>query len=693
MYILLFVGRYMKQLSTVLFICIGLVSSALVAEAAAKKDFYELLEVIYSQWEEDVVYEVLQGRLWEYYNDPLALNGASREDLRLLCILTDDQLDQLFKHIAKNGPLISSYELQAILGFDLATIQLLLPFVSIEVGSDNYHSRALWHKGLEARNSYGLMRYERTLENKRGYQHGKNQNKVPYTGSPNKLFTRLSIKHLSGWELGLSARKGAGEAWTWDPATQRYGLAPWRFYWLVRDKKRIKTLVVGDYAVGYGQGVVINAGFSIDKSSETIKVIRTNNLGIRPHTSVATTALRGMAVTWQWHPIALTMYYSNVDLDGQVRTHTSLGSQYVRSVSRNGYYRTQSEIAKKGQVNEQVIGSTLVYKGPTRGAELGINVLYSHYSLPIYPDTKHGNPLRFSGQHHANRSLFYRYLWQNFHFFGEGALSRDGGKAAVIGAVASLSGYADATVLWRYYGQNFNSPYGKSFRENSSSNSNERGIYLGARVKPWHRLHLDAYYDYFYFPWCLGKPRTGHSWLAKATYQPTTTSLVSLQYKTAIKPHRVAKTKNTTVGTRQNYQLCWQYALSKAINLKSEVQCSSYQQLGAPTWGYAAAQNVAYRIRKFQLKGRVAWFSAKETSNRLYFYEPNVLYTGFKFRPYQGRGMHYRLLVCYQPTAAFRLELKYALTYRMDQDKIGSGQETIRGNAQNGVTLQAIFKF
>ena len=683
----------MKQLSTVLFICIGLVSSALVAEAAAKKDFYELLEVIYSQWEEDVVYEVLQGRLWEYYNDPLALNGASREDLRLLCILTDDQLDQLFKHIAKNGPLISSYELQAILGFDLATIQLLLPFVSIEVGSDNYHSRALWHKGLEARNSYGLMRYERTLENKRGYQHGKNQNKVPYTGSPNKLFTRLSIKHLSGWELGLSARKGAGEAWTWDPATQRYGLAPWRFYWLVRDKKRIKTLVVGDYAVGYGQGVVINAGFSIDKSSETIKVIRTNNLGIRPHTSVATTALRGMAVTWQWHPIALTMYYSNVDLDGQVRTHTSLGSQYVRSVSRNGYYRTQSEIAKKGQVNEQVIGSTLVYKGPTRGAELGINVLYSHYSLPIYPDTKHGNPLRFSGQHHANRSLFYRYLWQNFHFFGEGALSRDGGKAAVIGAVASLSGYADATVLWRYYGQNFNSPYGKSFRENSSSNSNERGIYLGARVKPWHRLHLDAYYDYFYFPWCLGKPRTGHSWLAKATYQPTTTSLVSLQYKTAIKPHRVAKTKNTTVGTRQNYQLCWQYALSKAINLKSEVQCSSYQQLGAPTWGYAAAQNVAYRIRKFQLKGRVAWFSAKETSNRLYFYEPNVLYTGFKFRPYQGRGMHYRLLVCYQPTAAFRLELKYALTYRMDQDRIGSGQETIRGNAQNGVTLQAIFKF
>lgn len=681
----------MKQLSTVLLICIGLVGSALVAEAAEKKDFYELLEAIYSRWEEDVVCEVLQERLWEYYNDPLALNAASREDLRLLCILTDDQLDQLFKHITKNGPLISIYELQAISGFDLATIQLLLPFVSVETVSYNYCSHSLWGKGLEARNSYGLMRYEHTLESKRGYQHDRKQNKVPHAGSPNKFFTRLSIKHLSGWELGLSARKGAGEALIWDPATQHCGLAPWRFYWLVRDKKRIKTLVVGDYAVGYGQGVVINAGFSIDKSSETIKVIRTNNLGIRPHTSVATTAFRGMAITWKWHPIALTTYYSNVDLDGKVKKNTSLGSQYVRSVSRNGYYRTQSEIAKKGQVNEQVIGSTLVYKGSTPGAEIGINVLYSHYSLPIYPDTQHGNPLRFRGQHHANGSLFYRYLWQNFHFFGEGALARNGGKAAVIGAVASLSRYADATVLWRHYGQNFNSPYGKSFRENSSSNSNERGIYLGARVKPWHYLHLDAYYDFFYFPWYLGKPRAGCSWLAKVTYQLTRTSLVSLQYKTAIKPHRVAKTKKTTVGTRQHYKLCWQYALSKAISLKSEVRCSSYQQLGV--WGYAAAQNVAYRTRKLQLKGRVVWFNAKETSNKLYFYEPNVLHTGFNFRPYQGRGMHYCLLVCYQPTAAFRLELNYALTYRKDKNTIGSSQETIRRNAQNNVTLQAIFKF
>jgi hypothetical protein len=671
-----------------LLLVMGLLGNALAAE---KQDFDELLEAIYNQTEADVTYETLQERLWEYYNDPLALNEASRENLQLLCILTDEQLDQLFKHLAKNGPFISIYELQAISGLDLATIQLLIPFVSIVEVSDNYRSRSLWSKGLETRSSYGLMRYERTVESKNGYQHNKKKNRKPYVGSPDKLFTRLSIKHPNGWGLGLSARKGSGEALAWDPSTQRYGWALWRFHWLLRDKKSIKTLVVGDYAVGYGQGLILNAGFSIDKSSETIKVIRTNNLGIRPHTSVATAAFRGVAATWRWHPLELTTYYSNIDLDGKVVENAALG-RYIRNVSRNGYYRTQSEIAKKGQVNEQVIGSTLVYNAPNRNAELGINILYSYYSLPIYPDTKRSNPLCFRGQHHANGSIFYRYCWQNFHCFGEGALSNNKGKAVIVGVVASLSRYADATVLWRHYGQNFHSPYGKAFRENSSSNSNEKGIYIGTRINPLRHLYLNAYYDHFLFPWYFGKPCTGHSWLAKASYQLTKTSLVYLQYKTTTKPRRIAKENNTTVGTQQNYKLHWQYTLNKAIILKSEVQCSCYQQLDASTWGYAMVQSVAYNIRKLQLKGRVAWFSTKG-NKKLYSYEPNVLHTGFNFCPYHGRGMRYCFLVCYQPIATFQLALKYALTHRKDGDNISSGQEATKGSIKNDVALQAIFKF
>jgi hypothetical protein len=66
-----------------LLLVMGLLGNALAAE---KQDFDELLEAIYNQTEADVTYETLQERLWEYYNDPLALNEASRENLQLLCI-------------------------------------------------------------------------------------------------------------------------------------------------------------------------------------------------------------------------------------------------------------------------------------------------------------------------------------------------------------------------------------------------------------------------------------------------------------------------------------------------------------------------------------------------------------------------------------------------------------------------------
>ncbi|MCU0318240.1 MAG: hypothetical protein MUC61_02760 [Amoebophilaceae bacterium] len=432
----------------------------------------------------------------------------------------------------------------------------------------------------------------------------------------------------------------------------------------------------------------------MNKSSETIKVIRTNNLGIRPHTSVSITALKGLAATWQWQSIELTTYYSNVNLDGKVEYNACSGKYYVSSVSRHGYYRTQRDIAKKGKVNEQVIGSTLVYQHPTKSAELGINMLYSHYSVPIHPKiSRRNNPLRFRGQHHANGSVFYRYLWQNFHFLGEGALSQDGGKAALMGVVASLSRYADVTVLGRYYGQSFHSPYGKAFRENSTSNSNESGVYLGTRISPLHCLCLDAYHDYFYFPWCFGQSRAGHSWLVRASYQPTRTSLIYLQYKTTTKPRGAAKTKEVTVGTRQNYKLLWQYTLGQTISLKSEVQYSSYQQMGVSGWGYAAAQNIAYKVRSFQITGHVVWFHVEGANNVLYTYEPNFPHTGFNFRPHRGIGACYGVLVYYRPTASFRLALKYSLTHHKNQNTMSSVQKTSQGSKKNDIALQATLKF
>ena len=59
-------------------------------------------------------------------------NKTSKEELRELYFLNAYQIDKLLVHIEKNGKLLSYLELQTIAGFDVQTIQNLLPFITIK---------------------------------------------------------------------------------------------------------------------------------------------------------------------------------------------------------------------------------------------------------------------------------------------------------------------------------------------------------------------------------------------------------------------------------------------------------------------------------------------------------------------------------------------------------------------------------
>jgi len=132
--------------------------------AKEEPDFATSLDTIYEKQIGQVSYETLTENLWDFYQHPVDLNSTSREELKQLHILSEEQLDNFFIHLHKNGPLVSIYELQAIPGLDLATIELLLPFVKVE---ETYPQQT---EGLQAflgkRLTYGywLSRYERILE-------------------------------------------------------------------------------------------------------------------------------------------------------------------------------------------------------------------------------------------------------------------------------------------------------------------------------------------------------------------------------------------------------------------------------------------------------------------------------------------------------------------------------------------------
>lgn len=683
-------------------VCFLWMSLCAITFAQEKRDFVTALHAIYNHKQGKISYESLTDHLWDFYQQPIDLNHTSYEELKQLYILSDQQINSLLGHLQKNSALISIYELQAIPLFDLATIKLLLPFVGVE---EVYPSQ--WQGLISSfqRPKYGswLSRYERTLETPQGYTFHPKTGTKPYQGSPDKVVTRLTWKHPNGWAFGIKARKYPGEAFTWDPATSRYGFDRGAAYVSLENKKYLKRLVLGNYQIGYGQGLVVHAGFSMNKSGAAIPIMRTSNIGIKPHQSVSTYGFMGIAATGVWKSWEQSVYYAYNNLDGKIYQDQKDGNLYIEALQRSGSHRTIQEIAKKGQVNEQVIGSSLIYKPKNQQAEVGINGVYSWYAIPFRKQYKR-LPGQFEGKDNWNLGLFYRYLWHNLHFFGEGAFSTSGGKAGLAGVVASISAYIDLALLVRHYDANFHSFYGDAFREAAKGNYNEQGIYIGISIQPTRKWRINAYYDYFYFPKPTAKvaiPTSGYDWLVKTMYLCSRTKLLLAQYKEKQKIKTIPSSKNPAglpsntlilPSKQRKYKVQYRQQWNKHFSLQSEAQASTYSFLNKLTWGYGISQSLTYKLKKFSMTAQVAWFDT-DFDNRLYMHEKGPLYSQSMPAMYYKQGIKGYIVIGYKPHSSWRIEGKYSLTWLWNDDHLGSGQEQIWGTTKNEIRLQFIYQF
>mgnify|MGYP003310159295 CR=1 FL=1 len=74
-----------------------------------------------------------------YIDNPIDLNKSSREALNDLGMLTDNQNSDLLVHSKLHAKLNSIYELHSMKFWDLETIYLVLPFVTLDERLDGLH--------------------------------------------------------------------------------------------------------------------------------------------------------------------------------------------------------------------------------------------------------------------------------------------------------------------------------------------------------------------------------------------------------------------------------------------------------------------------------------------------------------------------------------------------------------------------
>lgn len=690
-------------------LAIGLLFTATMAFAQEypKKEINidAFVQDLFSQQDEDVDYEDLYESLFQLYTHPLNLNAATRDELAAIYMLSEEQLNYFFSYRKQNGRLLSIYELQAIPGFDLATIYKLMPFVEVRDEGLQADNRPLWERMKAEPNQYLLLRYDQVLETKKGYlppdTNANGELSQRYMGSTGRLYARYRISHSKDFSFGFTAEKDAGEQLIWQPSTRRYVTDFFSFHAMLQNKGRWKNITFGDYQIQAGQGLVLSSGFAVGKGAETITTIRRNNLGTRPYASVLEYGFfRGISATYGLKQVDITAFYSRKRRDAHVLTTNDTiaeAEDYSTSLQTTGFHRTASEIRSKGNVAEQAAGTNVLYHHASKNLQIGSTFLYTHYSTSLVKEPASYNQFEFNGRQHYVAAANYSYIWQNFNFFGETALSKGGGTGWVTGFVSSLTPKLELAMVYRNYSKDFQSLYGNAFGENTR-NSNEKGMYWGIKIQPIRKITLAAYYDQFSFPWLkyrVDAPSQGFEYLGRITYKPTKTILLYAQYRQESKDMNQAD--NTTPidflmpTVRKNVLFNIEYPAAKYISLKSRVQSSSFKQNNKPTSGYAIVQDVTVDLGKWKASTRFALFDTDDYDNRQYVYEKDVLYA-FSIPAYYGKGTRKYLLLQYQISRKIEVWARYARTELRNETKISSGLEEINKPHRSEVKIQIRYK-
>ena len=674
-------------------------------------EFDRLAQELFAEIQSDQVpYENLYGTLLGLYQSPLNLNSASAEELRALPLLREAQVAALLAHRRATGPLLSLYELQAVPGWDVRTIERVAPFVTVAGLSANAARGPLWQRIINEENNAVLLRYKRVLQPRKGYSPVDTFQGRPtqrYLGSPDALALRYRVSHAHDFSLGFTAEKDAGEPVAWRPAQRQFGPDFLSAHVVLYEQGRLKTLALGDYQLQFGQGLLLSSGLTAGKGAETITTLRRASLGVRPYAALLeNTFFRGAAATYQlaprWEATAFASR-KNIDANAQLATDSlAQFDEFSSSLLLTGLHRTATEIANRQRLTETAGGGHLGYRSPDGNLLLGATAVGTHYGTAFQKRPEPYNRFEFQGKNNLALGLHYSYGWRNLLLFGEGGRSQGGGLGVVNGVLASLGPKVDAAMLLRHYDADFHTFYGNAFGENTR-NTNESGLYLGLKIRPLPRWEVSAYFDQFRFAWLryrVSAPSQGQDALLRLAFAPSKTGLLYVQYRARLKPLDLPTSLSGRPLPLPGQQLRHSLLLyadvqpTPRLGLRTRLQASYLRADDNLPWrrGTVLSQDVSVQLaRRTRLAARYAIFDTDDYDTRQYIFEQDVLYA-ISLPALYGQGTRAYALLQTTLNQHFTLWLRYAETRYRHQDTIGSGLEEIKGNARSEVTAQVRYR-
>jgi hypothetical protein len=661
----------------------------------------------------------LTDQLQDLKDRPLNINTATKEDLLMLPGVTEILANNLLDYIHQFGNLTSLYELQAVPGFTNEVFNRLKNYAMVrEAGAKDISPNTKHPAGpalgtmiKEAKHEL-LLRYVTDIEKEKGYlppeinSNGDTANH--YLGDRNKYYFRYRMRYNQNLSIALVGEKDQGEAFAWDPKKSTYGMDFTSFHVAVKNMGRLKSLVIGDYNIQTGQGMLLSTGLGFGKGSEAVNAIKRQNIGIKPYSSVNENQfMRGAAATYAFGDFYATGFLSHVGRDANIAAKDSFSDDVVlvSSLQSSGLHRTPGEILDKSSIFETVYGGRAEFR--KRWLNLGATHYFQHFSSVIQPGTKDYSRYNFSGDDNFLTGLDFDITLRNFNFFGEIGRSQSGGTGAIGGFLGSIGSKVDVAVLARNFTRDFHSFRGYVFDERPTSLQNERGIYLGMKIYPNSKWQISTFLDQFIFPWNnfgASFPTWAHEYMAQVQYSPSRSMSIYVRYRSDNKETNASNLSDSVqieqiIPThKQSLRLHFQAKIDRNLSIRTRVEGSWYKQgvkdnYEVDAFGFMMYQDISWKLGwRWDLTARYVVFDSPDFNTRIYAYENDIL-GFFNIPAYSGVGSRYYAMLNYKPNKRFEFWIRYGRTKYQWDKVLSSGLSEVQGDHRSELKVQMKINF
>lgn len=620
--------------------------------------------------------------------NPVNLHEKGQPGLDELFLLTPAQIQSLRTYILSYGHLISLFELQVVPGFDPETIRRISPYIKLDPAFEPMGISL--DQMLHNHENQLVVRTGRILETQAGYR----QVSTGYRGDPFKYYFRYIRKSSKQFSFGVQGEKDPGEEFFRGSNTG--GLDSYSSYlYMHRISRFVDALVLGDYTIGLGQGLVLQNGFGPGKTAWTTSIQRSGSR-LKPHTSSNEfNFFRGFAIKSKLTAnLEFIHFYSDRKKDASV----SVDSTAFSSFQESGYHRTPGEISNEKRVRERIMGQSIQFKW--RSGHLALNNLYSHFDRMLLKPDRNYNAFAFSGNQLFLHSLDHHLGYRNLLFFGETAIGHSGALATVQGLQWNLDKQLDLAVLYRYMDKKYPALYSGAFSENTQA-SNESGFYLGLEFKPESKWKISAYQDFWSHSWYtynINGPSKGYEQFIRIAYSKKRKLDTYIQFKRRVRQENKntglpSEGLNSTALTHWRAQL--NYRWNTGWQLRSRIEYAVSRRSKPPALdGLLTYQDVLFQPLQsaFSFSARLAYFNTDDYETRVYAYENDILYN-YSVPAFSDQGIRFYVNLRCDLGRQLTAEGRCACTRWFDSSTVGSGLDEIQGNRRTEFKIQLRWQF